>query len=93
MPPSQGKALADSFGIKFFETSAKSGTNVKKMFTSITRDIVRRMAAGNGGGPGSGAGTAAGGGGASASSSGGAAAASAGEGKRGKGKGKKCHIM
>mgnify|MGYP003878760403 CR=1 FL=1 len=43
MEPSRGRALADKFGIRFFETSAKSGSNVKKVFTTITRDIVRRM--------------------------------------------------
>lgn len=43
---SRGRALADQFGLKFFETSAKTGSGVKQMFTTITRDIVKRMARG-----------------------------------------------
>ena len=38
-----GKALADEFGIKFFETSAKLNTNVDKAFLSIASDIVERL--------------------------------------------------
>jgi len=39
----QGKALADEFGIKFFETSAKLNTNVDTAFMSISKDIVERL--------------------------------------------------
>jgi nitrogenase molybdenum-iron protein alpha/beta subunit len=38
-----GKALADEFNIKFFETSAKLNTNVDKAFLSIASDIVDRL--------------------------------------------------
>jgi len=37
---SRGKELAEEYGIKFFETSAKAGTNVKECFHSLARDIV-----------------------------------------------------
>jgi Ras-related protein Rab-8A len=39
----QGSALAEEFGINFFETSAKQNTNVEKAFQSIARDIVERL--------------------------------------------------
>lgn len=39
----QGKALADEFGIRFFETSAKLDTNVDNAFMSIAKDIVERL--------------------------------------------------
>lgn len=39
----QGKALADEFGLKFFETSAKLNINVDKAFVSIATDIVERL--------------------------------------------------
>ena len=35
----EGKALADSYGLKFFETSAKDDINVTQCFHSIVRDI------------------------------------------------------
>lgn len=41
---SRGKAMAAEFGIPFFETSAKDGTNVKKSFQTIARAVVKRMA-------------------------------------------------
>lgn len=41
--PEQGKALADEYGIKFFETSAKLNTNVDESFMSIAKDIVERL--------------------------------------------------
>eukprot|EP01083_Nonionella_stella_P161637 529707_1 len=37
----RGQDLADEYGIKFFETSAKTDTNVKRAFVSITTDIVQ----------------------------------------------------
>jgi GTPase SAR1 family protein len=39
----QGKALADEFGIKFFETSAKLNQQVDTAFLSIAKDIVDRL--------------------------------------------------
>jgi Ras-related protein Rab-8A len=39
----QGKALADEFGIKFFETSAKLNKNVDEAFMAIASDIVERL--------------------------------------------------
>lgn len=39
----QGKALADEFGIKFFETSAKLNSNVDEAFLAIASDIVERL--------------------------------------------------
>jgi len=40
---SRGQALADEYGIKFFETSAKSNINVVEAFTSIAADIKKRL--------------------------------------------------
>ena len=56
--PAQGQKLAEEYGVPFFETSAKSNTNVEEAFTSIASDIMIKMMAGQRGG-------AAGGGGAS----------------------------
>ena len=39
----RGQALADEYGIKFFETSAKSNINVVEAFTSIAADIKKRL--------------------------------------------------
>jgi hypothetical protein len=39
----QGQALAEEYGIKFFETSAKLNTNVDDAFMSIASDIVGRL--------------------------------------------------
>ncbi|XP_019428879.1 PREDICTED: ras-related protein RABE1c-like [Lupinus angustifolius] len=44
VPTSRGQALADEYGIKFFETSAKTNMNVEEVFFSIARDIKRRLA-------------------------------------------------
>ena len=35
----EGKALADSYGLKFFESSAKEDININEAFYSITKDI------------------------------------------------------
>ncbi|KAJ6315781.1 hypothetical protein OIU78_019118 [Salix suchowensis] len=40
----RGQALADEYGIKFFETSAKTNLNVEQVFFSIARDIKQRLA-------------------------------------------------
>ena len=37
-----GKALADEYGIRFLETSAKNSTNVDEAFVSLARDIKKR---------------------------------------------------
>lgn len=39
----RGQALADEYGIKFFETSAKSNINVVEGFTAIATDIKKRL--------------------------------------------------
>ncbi|KAK7245130.1 hypothetical protein RIF29_39965 [Crotalaria pallida] len=44
VPTSKGQALADEYGIKFFETSAKTNLNVEEVFFSIARDIKKRLA-------------------------------------------------
>lgn len=37
VPFNKGQALADEFGIRFFETSAKAGTNVNEVIHQLTR--------------------------------------------------------
>ncbi|KAH9618365.1 hypothetical protein KSS87_014325 [Heliosperma pusillum] len=44
VPTAKGQALADEYGIKFFETSAKTNLNVEEVFFSIGRDIKQRLA-------------------------------------------------
>ena len=39
----QGKEFADSLGIDFIETSAKTAANVDKAFTKISQSIRQRM--------------------------------------------------
>lgn len=43
VPTSRGQALADEFGIPFFETSAKANVNVENSFFSIARAILLRQ--------------------------------------------------
>lgn len=40
----QGQDLADEFGIKYFETSAKNNLNIDDAFRSIAVDIQKRLA-------------------------------------------------
>lgn len=51
---SRGKALADEYGMKFFETSAKDGTNVAESFNTLARDVVLKLLAVGDGGAGGG---------------------------------------
>merc|ERR1712127_775766 len=44
----EGQALADEYGIKFFETSAKSDINVDEAFLGIGREVKQRLVAENG---------------------------------------------
>ncbi|KAK4769280.1 hypothetical protein SAY86_027430 [Trapa natans] len=44
VPTAKGQALADEYGIKFFETSAKINLNVEQVFFSIAKDIKQRLA-------------------------------------------------
>ncbi|OUM62208.1 hypothetical protein PIROE2DRAFT_51733 [Piromyces sp. E2] len=39
----QGQALADEYGIKFLETSAKSNIGVEEAFFTLARDIKKRL--------------------------------------------------
>jgi len=39
----QGQELADEFGIKFLETSAKANINVEEAFFTLARDIKKRL--------------------------------------------------
>ncbi|THU68288.1 hypothetical protein C4D60_Mb08t02320 [Musa balbisiana] len=44
VPTAKGQALADEYGVKFFETSAKTNLNVEQVFFSIAGDIKQRLA-------------------------------------------------
>ena len=40
---SEGQRLADTYGIKFFETSAKNNLNIEAAFNSIAKDIKEKI--------------------------------------------------
>jgi len=42
----EGKAFADSYGLSFIETSAKTGFNVEKAFTTIAQQIYEKIQSG-----------------------------------------------
>jgi Ras-related protein Rab-1A len=39
----QGKDFAETYGMKFIETSAKTSSNVNEAFTTMTKDIISQM--------------------------------------------------
>jgi len=41
--PGEGKNLADQLGMKFFETSSKTNTNVEEAFLEVAREVVQRF--------------------------------------------------
>ena len=43
IPTEKGQEIADKFGISFFETSAKTGSNVVKIFEESTKEIAKRI--------------------------------------------------
>ena len=43
--PLEGEQLAKEYGIKFFEASAKLGSNVEESFLSIAKDVKDRLVA------------------------------------------------
>lgn len=43
VPYARGKALADEYKLMFFETSAKSSTNVDEVFTAISKQVIQRL--------------------------------------------------
>ncbi|KAG2241465.1 hypothetical protein Bca52824_096551 [Brassica carinata] len=44
VPKARGQALADEYGIKFFEASAKTNLNFDEVFFPIGKDIEQRLA-------------------------------------------------
>ena len=42
MPTEKGREMAQELGIPFFETSAKSGTDVNIAFLDLTQDILKK---------------------------------------------------
>lgn len=66
VPTAEGQALAQEYGIKFYECSAKQDLNVEKAFVSVGREVKDRLISDGHGTGGAGAGAGAGAGGAGA---------------------------
>lgn len=47
MSTEEGKQLAETFGVNYFEVSAKENINIVDMFKSITREIMDRILSGD----------------------------------------------
>lgn len=43
VPTDEGKDLAKTFGVKFLETSAKTGENVEKVFSELAKDVYKKQ--------------------------------------------------
>ena len=43
VPTEEGKDLAKTFGVKFLETSAKTGENVEKVFRELAEDVYKKQ--------------------------------------------------
>eukprot|EP00882_Tetradesmus_deserticola_P003552 GHRQ01003760.1.p1 GENE.GHRQ01003760.1~~GHRQ01003760.1.p1 ORF type:complete len:219 (+),score=97.91 GHRQ01003760.1:332-988(+) len=43
VPYAKGQALAQEYGMRFFETSAKDNSHVEEVFTSIAKDVMQRL--------------------------------------------------
>lgn len=41
----EGQELAREYGMKFFETSARSNTNVSEAFSTLSTDVIQRLLA------------------------------------------------
>ena len=41
----EGRTLAENYGYKYFETSAKTGENVEKVFTSALEEVCKNLSA------------------------------------------------
>lgn len=39
----EGQRLADEMGVKFFETSAKTGANIEDLFVSMAEEVKRKL--------------------------------------------------
>ena len=44
----EGQDLADFYGMKFFETSARSGVNVRELFESVAKEMTEKRIEDNG---------------------------------------------